>query len=107
MSVGVHHRLEIVQIQEDHGKFPALLDYLGNEAVHAEEEIAAVIKAGDLINEGAGLKFLEITYVVHRNGHVVRQDIQVGERLLPEEILILHVDHFKDSDDLIPHHQGQ
>ena len=101
----VFGRGEIVQIQEDHGKFPALLDYLGNEAVHAEEEISAVIKAGDLINEGAGLEFLVITYVVHRNGHVVR-------RIFKWQILLRKS--FSSStlitsspDNLTPHHQGQ
>ena len=79
---------------------------LGDEAVQLLDEIAGVVKTRDLIDEGAGLKFLQIADIIHCDGHVVSQDGQVGQIFFPEEPVVFHIDHFKNADNLSPDYQG-
>ena len=59
---------------------------LGNEAVQFVDEVAGVVKARHLIDKGAGLQLLQVADVVHGDGHVVRQDGQLGQVFFPEKL---------------------
>ncbi len=108
MAIGVHHVFEIVQVQEDHRKLPALCGHdIADKLVQLEGQVAGIVIARDLVDEGAGLELLQVVDVVHRNGHVIPEDFQEGQVLLPEELLVFDIDHFKDTHHLPPHQKGQ
>ena len=101
MSVHIVDLLEMVEVNEDDGKFVAVTIGAIDFRVEDEVEMPGVVKRGAVIGDGELVDALHVTGVFQRDGGIVRQALEDGNIFRAEAGFAEGVDEFDDPQHVI------
>src|SRR2546422_9353716 len=102
VAVGVVHLLEVIEIDEDHGKLIPVAGGPVDFSIEHEVQMAGVIERSAIVRNRQLVDPLDVTRVLEGDRRVVRQVFQYGDIVLPKTALPHKVDKFNHAQDFFP-----